>query len=213
MSPRRPAPETRERLLDAAIRLFLAQGYAASSVEQVCREAGLSKGAFFHLFPSKEAMAIEAIDRFADARLAAMVAVADRAGADGRDRALALLDALGGVADQDFLRDNCLLGVLGQELSQVSPVLQARVLARFDRWADVLARDLALAREAHTPGASWAPETVARHVIAVFEGALLLARAAGDPRPLRDSLLLLRGWLASLLTNPDQAVQTPGAKT
>src|SRR4051794_15007563 len=52
-TPRNPA-ETRQRLLDAARQLMLERGFSATGVEEVCRVAGVTKGAFFHHFASKE---------------------------------------------------------------------------------------------------------------------------------------------------------------
>jgi AcrR family transcriptional regulator len=46
--------QTREILLAAATKQFSQQGYERTTIEQICSEAGLSKGAFFHHFPSKQ---------------------------------------------------------------------------------------------------------------------------------------------------------------
>ena len=52
--PFRPAPlNARDKLLEAGVRLVREQGYAATSVEQLCQLAGVTKGAFFHHFASK----------------------------------------------------------------------------------------------------------------------------------------------------------------
>ena len=48
--------ETRARLLDAAMRLFSSYGYNAASVDEICEAAGVSKGAFYHHFASKQAI-------------------------------------------------------------------------------------------------------------------------------------------------------------
>lgn len=48
--------QTRARLLDAALKCFARQGFNAASVESICAEAGVSKGAFYHHFPSKQAL-------------------------------------------------------------------------------------------------------------------------------------------------------------
>ena len=48
--------QTRLRILNAALVIFARDGYDASSVNEICVEAGVSKGAFFHHFPSKEAI-------------------------------------------------------------------------------------------------------------------------------------------------------------
>ena len=48
--------ETRARILDAAIRRFAIAGYEVASVDDICTEAGVSKGAFYHHFPTKQAI-------------------------------------------------------------------------------------------------------------------------------------------------------------
>jgi AcrR family transcriptional regulator len=48
--------ETKARILDAAVRRFAISGYNAASVDDICGEAGISKGAFYHHFPSKQAI-------------------------------------------------------------------------------------------------------------------------------------------------------------
>jgi AcrR family transcriptional regulator len=54
--PQQRAEETRSRILDAAVRKFANAGYDSASVDDICAEAGVSKGAFYHHFPSKQAV-------------------------------------------------------------------------------------------------------------------------------------------------------------
>jgi len=48
--------ETRAHILDAALRQFAIAGYNSASVDEICAVAGVSKGAFYHHFPSKQAV-------------------------------------------------------------------------------------------------------------------------------------------------------------
>src|SRR5436190_6027470 len=57
-------PEKKRRLIEAAIRLMLRQGFSATTVDQVCAEAGLTKGSFFHYFKSKDEVGEDVLDYF-----------------------------------------------------------------------------------------------------------------------------------------------------
>ena len=54
--PQQRSEETRARILDAAVRRFAVVGYDAASVDDICSEAGVSKGAFYHHYPTKQAI-------------------------------------------------------------------------------------------------------------------------------------------------------------
>jgi AcrR family transcriptional regulator len=54
--PQQRSEETRASILDAAVRCFALSGYDAASVDDICEEAGVSKGAFYHHFPTKQSI-------------------------------------------------------------------------------------------------------------------------------------------------------------
>ncbi len=54
--------ESKRKLLDAAMHVIRSKGYTATRVEDVCEEAGLTKGSFFHHFKSKEELAVAAAE-------------------------------------------------------------------------------------------------------------------------------------------------------
>jgi AcrR family transcriptional regulator len=58
--------ETRSRLLDAAETSFAQSGYDGASVAAICQAAGVSKGAFYHHFDSKQALFLALLDRWLD---------------------------------------------------------------------------------------------------------------------------------------------------
>ena len=75
----------REQILQAAVRVFAAQGYEASRVGDVAKEAGVAYGLVYHYFGSKEAV-LEAVFREAWGRLLAAVAVAEETGSDAAEQ-------------------------------------------------------------------------------------------------------------------------------
>jgi AcrR family transcriptional regulator len=58
------AEETRSHILDAAGELFAERGYDATSVADICAQAGVTKGAFYHHFESKQSVFLELRDRW-----------------------------------------------------------------------------------------------------------------------------------------------------
>src|SRR5271169_1162225 len=56
----------REKLVDAATSVIRRKGYAATSVDELCARAGVTKGAFFHHFPSKDTLAVAAADHWSE---------------------------------------------------------------------------------------------------------------------------------------------------
>jgi len=64
MNQQRRGEKSRERILSAAQECFARYGYDATGVAEICRRAGLSKGAFYHHFPSKQAVFLELLERW-----------------------------------------------------------------------------------------------------------------------------------------------------
>ena len=58
---------TQERILKSALNLFAEQGYEHTGVSQICRNAGISKGAFYHHFCSKDDLFLRLLDDWTEA--------------------------------------------------------------------------------------------------------------------------------------------------
>ena len=75
MTTQQRGEETRKRLLDAAQEAFALYGYDGTSVAEICRRTGVTKGAFYHHFPSKQDVFLELLERWLEgvnAQLAAL---------------------------------------------------------------------------------------------------------------------------------------------
>jgi AcrR family transcriptional regulator len=79
------AEDKPRQILEAAVRVFAAQGYEASRVGDIAKEAGVAYGLVYHYYGSKEAV-LEAVFHEAWGRLLAAVAVAEETGEDARDQ-------------------------------------------------------------------------------------------------------------------------------
>ena len=87
----KPPAERREELLDAALRLCAELGYDQVSVDQITRDAGVSKGVFYYYFGSKQDMLIALVNRFADELFADLDARASALAGTGLQRFRGLL--------------------------------------------------------------------------------------------------------------------------
>lgn len=66
MEPHSGRPPTRERILDAALKLFSAKGFHDTKLDEIVAEGGISKGSIYFHFPNKEKLFIALVDQFAD---------------------------------------------------------------------------------------------------------------------------------------------------
>ena len=64
MSRQQRAEETLNRILEVAEECFAQKGYATTGIAEICQRAGVSKGAFYHHFPSKQALFLTLLNRW-----------------------------------------------------------------------------------------------------------------------------------------------------
>lgn len=197
-----PGPDARTRLLDAARDAFRRDGYAATSLDDLCRAAGVTKGAFFHHFRSKEDLARASVARWGETTSALFADAPFAAQADPVARVFGYLDFRRALATGEPAAISCLLGALAQETAAEMPGLRGDLWRVLDAHADFVAADLAAARAARAPDADWDPKEVALFTQAALQGAFVLAKAKGDSAVARVMIDHLERYVTSLLTLP-----------
>jgi TetR/AcrR family transcriptional regulator, transcriptional repressor for nem operon len=206
MSPRQSAPaeSARDKLLAAGLDLFRARGYSATSVDQLCAAAGVTKGAFFHHFASKEALAVATADFWSEITGAMFAAAPYHDAAEPLDRVLGYIDFRAGLIDGPAEAFTCLVGTLVQEAFGFSPAIRAACEASIFGHAHTLEADIAEAMAQYgVAGVSAA--SLARHTQAVLQGAFILAKAKDAPDVATDSLAHLKRYFELLFRPADTA--------
>jgi TetR/AcrR family transcriptional regulator, transcriptional repressor for nem operon len=194
--------DARTRLLDAAIDVIRAQGYSATTVDDICRAAGLTKGAFFHHFRSKEDLAVTAAAHFSQMAERLFGAASYRELADPLDRLLGYIDFRSAIITGPLAGFTCLLGTMVQEAYDTHPSIRRACETYIGVHAGGIAQDIALAKARYAPEASWSAESLALHTQAVLQGAFVLAKAKGGPEVARECVAHLRRYIEFLFHRP-----------
>ena len=198
----RAAPDgsapARDRLLAAAVHVIRSKGYSAARVEDICAEAGLTKGAFFHHFASKEACAIAAAAHFAANADALFDAAPYSLLPDPRARVLGYVDFRKAILQGDLPQFTCLLGTMVQEAYDSHPAIRAACDRYIGEHAGRVCADIAEAKARYAPHAPWTPESAAMFSQAVLQGAFILAKAKHGPKVAADCLDHLRRYFEQL---------------
>lgn len=184
---------TREKLLQAGLALMLSKGYAATTVDEICAAAGVSKGSFYHAFESKEHLALAILDDYFQRQIDAYGNGPHRDIRDPRARALAFVDHVEATAG-GMWRHGCLLGVFALDMADSSPTIQARLAELFERMACGLTRLFEPLLEGSRPERPSARE-LADHFIATVEGSIVLAKAHQDGGRIADGVRAFRRYL------------------
>ena len=171
----------REKLLDAGLGIVHRRGFGAASVRDIVRAAGVPQGSFTNHFASKEAFALDILDRYVAERRAFTAQTLDDQSRPPLDRLRAYVTASRDRLAEDGMRNGCLLGNLSAEVADASEVIRLRLAAVF---ADAEASLAACLRAAVAAG-EVAPDLdcdeVAGFVLSSLQGATLIAKVERSP--------------------------------
>ena len=195
---REPKLGARRKLLDAALRLVREQGYSSTSVDELCAHAGVTKGAFFHHFKSKDALAVAAAEHWSAMTGAFFATAPYHDHEDPLDRILGYVDLRRALVRGELAEFTCLVGTMVQEAYAVHPDIREACAASICGHAATLEADIAAAMKRYRVRATWTAESLALHTQAVVQGAFILAKAKGDPKLATASIDHLRRYIELL---------------
>jgi TetR/AcrR family transcriptional regulator, transcriptional repressor for nem operon len=204
--------ESKLRFLDAALYVIRAKGYSATRVEDICEEAGLTKGSFFHHFDSKEELALAAAAHFAEMADAVFALAPYQKIADPLQRLLGYVDFRIAILQGALPDFTCLLGTMVQETYDTHPDIRAACDTHISAHAAAVAKVIAQAKRRYAPDAPWSAESLALHIQAVIQGAFILAKARQGPRVAADCLQHLRRYLETQFTPTKEHEPWPASR-
>lgn len=176
------------KLLDAAFAVIRTKGFAATSVDDLCAAAGVTKGAFFHHFKSKDDLAVAAANHWSEVTGALFASAPYHAHEDPLQRVLGYLDFRKELLKGNVPEFTCLVGTMVQEAYDTNPAIRAACNASISGHADHIAADIAEAMQRYKIKTDWTAESLALHTQAVLQGAFILAKAKGGAQVAAESI-------------------------
>jgi TetR/AcrR family transcriptional repressor of nem operon len=198
-----PSPhDSKTKLLAAALDMVRAKGYSATTVDDICHAAGVTKGSFFHHFKSKDDLALTAAAYWGEMTEGFFAAAPYHRSADPLERLLGYIDFRAEILRGDLPDYTCFLGTLVQETYATHPAIRVACDQGIAAHIAILTRDVAAAKKLYAPDAPWSADSVGQFIQSVLQGAFVLAKAKQGPEVVRESLAHLRRYLGLIFDRP-----------
>lgn len=174
---------TRKRLVSSGISVFLKHGYEGGGITAILNEAGMPKGSFYNLFPSKEEFACAALDAYFASFTELRAATLCNSSLTPRERLMAWLAGHREYIEHRPEVAGCLAGILGQTGAVHNEKIRQKLLALFDSWEGDLIDVFREAQLMQTLSPTMTPESAAAMVIYLYEGVMIRIRVEANSRP------------------------------
>lgn len=192
---------TRDRLLEAAQKLFHAKGYAASGNAEILRAAQAGAGSLYHHFTSKEELLGAILDRLGERLDAEIVGPALARSTDPVEQAFAILGFYREFLVATDCQLGCPVGNLAGELADSHDGVRMRIAQLFARWRSAVAG--CLRRSGRLPPRIDADD-LSTFVLTVMEGGVMQARVERSLEPFETSVRLLRDYFDRVLLQEEK---------
>jgi TetR/AcrR family transcriptional regulator, transcriptional repressor for nem operon len=197
-----PRQSAREKILDAAVTVIRAKGFAATTVDDLCARAGVTKGAFFHHFASKEDLAVAAAGYWSATTDRLFADAPYHHHADPLARVLGYIDFRKSLLAGGIPEFTCLVGTMVQETYDTNPAIRDACARSITGHAATLEADIGEAIERYGIEPSWTARSLGLYTQAVLQGAFILAKATGGAKAAADAVDHLRRYVELLFHKP-----------
>ncbi|MCA1440365.1 TetR/AcrR family transcriptional regulator [Ensifer sp. IC4062] len=199
--PTRQSPErgsARIRLLESARDIIREKGFAATSVDDLCKAAEVTKGAFFHNFGSKDALGVAVAEFWSETTSAFFADAPYHTPDDPLARVLAYVAFRKAIITGELKEFTCLAGTMVQEVFETAPDIRDACGRSIFGHTATLENDIEMARRERGITADWTAKSLAHHTQAVLQGGFVVAKAGNDPALARESLDHLERYIRHL---------------
>jgi TetR/AcrR family transcriptional regulator, transcriptional repressor for nem operon len=194
----------RRRILDAAVKLIRTNGYNATTVDDLCKEAGITKGSFFHHFKGKDDLGAAAAQHWTDITAPFFESAPYHQPTQALDRVLAYLDFRKSMIGGELAEFTCLAGTLAQEVHTSHPAIARAAGGAISGHASTIESDVQTAMDESGKSFAFSAQSLALYTQAVLQGGFILAKSTGDPRHAEDALDHLRRYVELLFNQQEE---------
>ena len=160
-------------------------GYHAASVRDICAAARAPQGSFTNHFRSKEAFALEVLDRYFDYLKGLASKALNDKNRTPRRRLKRYLNIIASKLESDRWRIGCLIGDFSLQTTTHSKLLRRRLDAIFREWRTLFASCIAAAQSAGEIDSRFDATELAEFLLASWEGAILRMKVERNPAALK----------------------------
>ena len=190
------APDTKDKIVYAALLLFARKGYASTSVADILELAGINAGSLYYLFPGKQDVLLAVLDAYLHGIQPMLVQPAWQDITDPFDRVFALLEHYRQHLVATDCTYACPIGSLALELHKPDPAVRKLLAANFARWVDAI-------EACFDEAAGRLPPEVDRRALAVFalttmEGGVMISRTDRTLGAFNDAVGMFRDYVDRL---------------
>lgn len=196
---------TKEKLMDIAERHILLNGFSATSIDVLIKEAGITKGGFFYHFDGKNALACALMQRYReqDALLfSSLFKRAEELTDDPLQQMLVFVKLLAEMMENlEGLHPGCLVASFTYESHQVNEEVRAITADSVKDWRKLFREQIDKINSQYMPKSETASEDLADMLSTIIEGGIVVSRAVNDPKILVRQLLEYRTYIRLLYSN------------
>jgi len=189
-------PDTKEKIVYAALTLFAQKGYGSTSVADILQAAGVNAGSLYYFFPGKQDVLLAVLDAYKQGIHPMLLRPAWKGVEDPIERVFALLERYRGHLESTECTYGCPIGSIALELHEPDPVVGELLAANFAGWLDAI-------EQCFVEAGDRLPADVDRRALAVFalttmEGGVMISRTDRTLDAFDDAVRMLRDYVDRL---------------
>lgn len=209
-----PKSTTRERIIQAAVELFYAHGYAGTGMAEILKKADANSGSFYFFFTSKEDLLMAVLDWYQQNLGPVLLGPVFKQSKDPIKRIFLLLEKYRQNVVFTEFAFGCPLGRLALEIEPDRRAVHDKIAANFTGWSRAVEELLAEAKAAGRLPEDCDLRQLSRFVLTVMEGGVMQARSYQCIEPFDDCIAQLRVYFKTLEASKDKPAnhaRKPGA--